>query len=136
MDGYAVKIDELGRLIEDLGTAADRMADANRKLAGGGAFGSLGNAELGKAGVDFEEAWGFGIGRLGDAAKEVTERLKTARERYQRIEQEFGAELGKIAPDPPISRPAGGWKFELPSDKGVVGGGITGGIKDVLGGDR
>ena len=98
MDGYAVKLGELGKLIEDLDTAADRMADANRKLAGGGAFGSLGNAELGKAGVEFEEAWGFGISRLGDAAKEVTERLKTAKQRYQRLEQEFGAELGKIAP--------------------------------------
>jgi len=94
MDGYAVKIDELGKLIEDLDTAADRMADANRKLGGGGAFGSLGNEELGKAGAEFEEAWSFGISRLGDAAMEVTERLKTAKQRYQRIEQEFGAELG------------------------------------------
>ncbi len=125
MDGYAVKIDALGKLIEDLDTAADRMADANRRLAGGAAFGSLGDAELGKAGAEFEQAWAFGISRLGEAAKDITERLKTAKQRYQRIEQDVGHALA--APIP---------RFELPSDKGVVGGGITGGIKDVLGGDR
>ncbi|WP_326956704.1 hypothetical protein [Amycolatopsis sp. NBC_01286] len=116
MDGYAVKVDELGKLIADLDTAADRMADANRKLGGGGAFGSLGNAELGRAGAEFEEAWGYGIGRLGDAAVGITERLKQAKGKYEQIEAQFGGELGKFGSD------------VFGSGDGPVGGGITGGM--------
>ncbi|MEU0530121.1 hypothetical protein [Amycolatopsis tolypomycina] len=125
MDGYAVKIDELGKLIGELDTAAGRMADANKKLGGGGAFGSLGTAELGKAGVEFEEAWGFGIGRLGEAASGVAERLKAAKEKYERIEAQFSGELdptGGVKGDHPrIGQPAGG----------PVGGGYTGGVPGI-----
>ncbi|GHG38710.1 MULTISPECIES: hypothetical protein [Amycolatopsis] len=135
MDGYAVKVDELGKLIDDLGTAADRMAEANKKLGGGGAFGSLGTVELGRAGVEFEEAWRFGIGQLGEAASEVTERLKVAKQKYEQIEAEFGGELGKLGPaggesaggvkgnHPRIGQPAGG----------PVGGGYTGGVPGIGG---
>jgi hypothetical protein len=119
VDGYAVKVEELGKLIGDLDTAADRMADANKKLGGGGAFGSLGNAELGKAGVEFEEAWGYGIGRLGEAAEGITERLKQAKQKYARIEAEFGGELRKFGSAVPGS------------GDGPVGGGITGGMPGI-----
>jgi len=122
VDGYAVKVDELGKLIDDLGTAADRMAEADKKLGGGGAFGSLGTAELGQAGVEFEEAWGFGIRRLGEAASGVTERLKVAKGKYEQIEAEFGGELGKFG------------SAVLGSEEGPVGGGYTGGITDLLNG--
>ncbi|WP_439384474.1 hypothetical protein [Amycolatopsis lexingtonensis] len=145
MDGYAVKADELGKLIGDLDTAAGRMADANEKLGGGGAFGSLGTAELGKAGVEFEDAWRFGIGRLGEAASEITERLKVAKEKYERIEAEFGEGLSKFGSavfgdgsDPGRSRgtyprvgPAVG---DVLGDDGMVGGGATGGITGILDG--
>ncbi|WP_410666742.1 hypothetical protein [Amycolatopsis sp. cmx-4-68] len=142
MDGYAVKVDELGKLIDDLGTAADRMADANKKLGGGGAFGSLGQADLGKAGEEFEEAWGYGIGRLGDAASEITERLKQAKQKYEQIEAQFGAELGKFGsavfgdgPDGPGE--TGGAKGNHPGldrpDGGPVGGGYTGGVPGIDG---
>lgn len=159
MDGYAVRVEELGRLIDDLGTAADRMADANKKLGGGGAFGSLGNADLGKAGVEFEEAWGYGIGRLGDAAAGITERLKQAKQKYERIEAEFGGELGKFGSAvlgegggmPGVGEPAdrddrpvgGGYTGGVPgigdlagseaagADVGPVGGGYTGGVPGI-----
>lgn len=121
MDGYAVKVDELGKLIEDLDTAAGKMTDANKKLGGGGAFGSLGTAELGKAGVEFEEAWGFGIGRLGEAASEVTERLKAAKQKYEQIEAQFGGELGKFG------------SAVLGSGDAPVGGGYTGGVRGIGG---
>lgn len=121
MDGYAVKVSELGKLVGDLDTAAARMTDANRKLGGGGAFGSLGTAELGKAGAEFEEAWGYGIGRLGEAASEITERLKRAKEKYERIEAEFGGELRKFG-------------SAVGYGDGPVGGGYTGGITDILNG--
>ncbi len=132
MDGYAVKVDELGKLIADLDTAADRMADANRKLGGGGAFGSLGNAELGRAGAEFEEAWGYGIERLGDAAAGITERLKQAKGKYEQIEAQFGGELGKFGSavfgsgDPPAG-------LDEPADRGdrPVGGGYTGGVAGI-----
>ena len=114
MDGYAVKVEELGELIDDLDTAASGMADANKKLGGGGAFGSLGTAELGKAGAEFEEAWGYGIGRLGDAAAEITERLREAKRKYEQIEARFGAELGRFG-----------------SGDGPVGGGYTGGVPGI-----
>ncbi|WP_328613013.1 hypothetical protein OHS18_28630 [Amycolatopsis sp. NBC_00355] len=119
MDGYAVKVEELGKLVDDLGTAADRMADANRKLGGGGAFGSLGHADLGRAGVEFEEAWGYGIGRLGDAAAGITERLRQAKGKYEQIEAEFGGKLGKFG------------SAVFGSGDGPVGGGITGGMPGV-----
>lgn len=119
MDGYAVKVEELGKLIGDLDTAADRMADANKKLGGGGAFGSLGHADLGKAGVEFEEEWGYGIGRLGDAAVGITERLKQAKQKYERIEAEFGGELGRFG------------SAGLGSGDGPVGGGVTGGMPGI-----
>ncbi|UOX87637.1 hypothetical protein MUY14_38920 [Amycolatopsis sp. FBCC-B4732] len=145
MDGYAVKADELGKLIDDLGTAADRMADANKKLGGGGAFGSLGNADLGKAGVDFEEAWGYGIGRLGDAASEITERLKRAKQKYEQVEAQFGGELAKLGTavlgDEPGGGPGTGTRGhysrvgqpsgEAPMGDGMVGGGVTGGVPGI-----
>ncbi len=124
--GYAVKVDELGKLIDDLGTAADRMAEADRKLGGGGAFGSLGTAELGQAGVEFEEAWAFGIDRLGEAASEVTERLKAAKQKYEQIEAQFGGELGKFGSAVLGDGPAGGEPAE-----GPVGGGYTGGVRGI-----
>jgi hypothetical protein len=119
VDGYAVKAEELGKLIGDLGTAADGMVDANRKLGGGGAFGSLGNADLGRAGVEFEEAWGYGIGRLGDAAVGITERLKEAKGKYERIEAEFGGDLEKFG------------SAVFGSGDAPVGGGVTGGMPGV-----
>ncbi|KDN23913.1 hypothetical protein [Amycolatopsis rifamycinica] len=135
MDGYAVKVDELGKLIDDLGTAADRMADANKKLGGGGAFGSLGTAELGKAGVEFEEAWGYGIGRLGEAASGIAERLKEAKEKYEQIEAQFGGELGKFGPSPVGGGHPGGARGHYPvvgqPAVGPVGGGYTGGVPGI-----
>jgi hypothetical protein len=146
VDGYAVKVDELGKLINDLDTAAGRMADANKKLGGGGAFGSLGTADLGKAGVEFEEAWGYGIGRLGDAASEITERLKQAKQKYEQIEAQFGGQLSKfgsaVLGDEPGDGPGTGTRGhysrvgqpsgEAPmGDGGMVGGGVTGGVPGI-----
>ncbi|OXM70368.1 hypothetical protein [Amycolatopsis vastitatis] len=133
MDGYAVKVDELGKLIDDLGTAAEKMADANKKLGGGGAFGSLGTAELGKAGVEFEEAWGYGIGRLGEAASDVTERLKQAKQKYEQIEAQFGDQLSKFG-----AAVLGEGGAPVGDGDGKVGGGVTGGVPgiDDLAGDR
>jgi hypothetical protein len=126
VDGYAVKVGELGKLIDDLGTAADKMADANKKLGGGGAFGSLGTAELGKAGGEFEEAWGYGIGRLGEAASDVTERLKQAKKKYEQIEAEFGDQLSKFG-----SAVLGGRGAPVGDRDGKVGGGVTGGVPGI-----
>ncbi|MEV6830909.1 hypothetical protein [Amycolatopsis sp. NPDC051102] len=153
MDGYAVKVDELGKLIDDLDTAAAKMTEANKKLGGGGAFGSLGTAELSQAGVEFEEAWGFGIGRLGEAASGVTERLKAAKQKYEQIEAQFGDQLGKfgaavLGDGPAGGEPTGGVKGNHPrigqpdggpvggghTGEGPVGGGATGGITDLLNG--
>ncbi|MGW3993066.1 hypothetical protein ACWEF6_06210 [Amycolatopsis sp. NPDC004772] len=140
MDGYAVKVEELGKLIGDLDTAADRMSSANKKLGGGGAFGALGTAELDKAGVEFEEAWRFGIARLGEAASEVTERLKAAKQKYEQIEAQFGGELAKFGSavfggDPPGGDPTGGVKGNHPRiaqpAEGPVGGGYTGGVPGI-----
>ncbi|MBE1576509.1 hypothetical protein ACFORH_05730 [Amycolatopsis roodepoortensis] len=136
MSGYTVKIAELGKLIGDLETGAGRMADANKKLSGGGAWGALGDEGLAKSGMDFEEAWEFGIGRLGEAAEGVTERLKKAQQKYQKMEEEFGGDLDKFAeliPDGSGPSP----RFPLGDDGGgPVGGGYTGGITDILGGGR
>jgi hypothetical protein len=146
VDGYAVKVGELGKLIDDLSTAADRMADANKKLGGGGAFGSLGTAELGQAGVEFEEAWGYGIGRLGEAASGISERLKAAKEKYEQIEAEFGEGLSKfgsavLGDGPADGRQPGGTRGTYPragqpigdvlGDDGKVGGGVTGGVPGI-----
>jgi hypothetical protein len=132
VDGYAVKVDELGKLIGDLGTAADRMADANKKLGGGGAFGSLGTAELGAAGVEFEEAWGYGIGRLGEAASEITERLKQAKQKYEQIEAQFGDQLSKFLSAAEFgSAVLGDGGAPIGDGDGKVGGGVTGGVPGI-----
>src|SRR4051812_31102340 len=102
------------------------MADANKKLGGGGAFGSLGTEELGKAGVDFEEAWGYGIGRLGEAASGVTERLKQAKQKYEQIEAQFGGQLSKFG-----SAVLGEGGAPGGDGDGQVGGGGTGGVPGV-----
>lgn len=135
MDGYVVKAGELGKLIGDLETAAGRMAGANEKLGGGGAFGSLGTAGLGRAGVEFEEAWGYGIGRLGDAASEVAERLKQAKRKYEQIEAEFGEGLSKFG-SAVLGEGGGSVSRGDLGDPGggMVGGGATGGITDLLNG--
>jgi len=117
MTGYTLQVDELGKLIGDLETAADRMSDANTKLATTSLFGLLGNGTLADAGGAFEEAWEFGIEKLGEAAEGVTERLKTAKTKYQELEEQFGGGLDKLG-------------------ETIPGGGYTGGIGDVLGGGR
>jgi DNA-binding protein YbaB len=68
MTGYTLQVDELGKLIGDLEAAADRMSDANTKLATTSLFGLLGNGTLADAGGAFEEAWEFGIEKLGEAS--------------------------------------------------------------------
>ncbi|WP_158881840.1 hypothetical protein [Amycolatopsis anabasis] len=124
MDGYQLQIDELGKLITDLETAADRMTDANKRLGGSRFFGELGNDRLGEAGGEFEDAWEYGIEQLGDSAEDVTERLKQAKGKYQELEAEYG-DLFQ------------GERFANTGEPdGKVGGGVTGGIQDILGGSR
>lgn len=147
MSGYTVKIEELGELIKNLETAADRIADANKKLAAHSTLGALGNETLASAGSSFEETWEYGISKLGEAAVQVTEGLVEAKKDYAHVEELHTEVLGKIGNNmdsPPLindmNSPAahGGSGATPPGEadapQGIPGGGYTGGIRDVLDG--
>ncbi|WP_215541414.1 hypothetical protein [Amycolatopsis sp. CA-230715] len=135
MDGYRLQIDELGKLIGELETAADRMTDANKQLSSFSGVSHLGSATLAKAGADFEESWDYGIEQLGKASEDITERLKKAKSKYEELERKYsdvfrsigGADGGKI-----VGADTGGGIVgapgELNSPPGPEGGGYTGGM--------
>lgn len=141
-DGYTVQIDELGKLIDNLDTAAERITQANKALAGHSFLGELGNEALGNSGMSFEDEWEYGIGKLGDAAEEVTDGLTEARKSYQKVEEMHAELFGDIADGletPPLITDENdpSTKGQLPdsdSSPGIVGGGYTGGIQDRLDG--
>ncbi|MFE0023074.1 hypothetical protein [Amycolatopsis sp. NPDC059021] len=127
MDGYRLQVDALGKLIGELRTAADDMAGANKQLSAARDLGGLGDPALGKAAREFEDTWEYGIGELGKAAGQVTERLERAKQRYQQVEDLYHKQLEEWSPD----------EFdEWSTDDGMVGGGYTGGIRGILAGGQ
>ncbi|TCP53119.1 excreted virulence factor EspC (type VII ESX diderm) [Tamaricihabitans halophyticus] len=87
MTGYAVHIQELGKLITGLENASEEITAANKTLAAQSTLGLLGNETLATAGEEFEETWEYGIEQLGEAAEGVTERLAEAKRNYQELEE-------------------------------------------------
>ncbi|MFD7921914.1 hypothetical protein ACFV3R_22130 [Streptomyces sp. NPDC059740] len=98
---YRVELDALGRLVTQLGEAADGMRDAMRELKDIGPKGA-GYADLEQACDDFQDKWGYGIKLIADATGGVAEGLSQTRKVYQQLEdqtsqmfQSGGQEVGK-----------------------------------------
>ncbi|MFI5757332.1 hypothetical protein [Streptomyces sp. NPDC051569] len=92
---YRVELEALGRLTEQLGNCADDMRAAMKLLKDFDPKGS-GFNELDKACDDFQESWGYGIGRIADATGGVTEGLIQTQKIYSALEEQI-AEGFKMA---------------------------------------
>lgn len=125
--GYKVKLEELGKLITTLEDGAQDVREANKTLAALGQLDMLGHESLKKAAHEFEEDWRYGLDKLDEAAAEVIERLRVAKRNYQELEEAnsdlFAAFDGAL----------GGQGGATPN---IPGGGATGSIRGVLGGER
>lgn len=82
---YKVELQALAQLVTQLGECADDMRAAMEQLKDIGPKNS-GYAELEAACDEFQEKWGYGIGRIADAASGVTEGLSETRKVYQELE--------------------------------------------------
>lgn len=102
-NGYQINIEELGGLINSLDLAAQNMTNATTALRNASAEG-LGNRAIDGAGKDFQERWGYGIGKIADAAGKMTESLHAARKDYQQTEdavaQLFPPQQAPLPPGP------------------------------------
>lgn len=141
--GYTVRIDELGQLIDNLDMAAERITAANNESGAHGVLGDLGNEALSNAGISFEDEWEYGIGKLGEAAEEVTDGLTETRKNYQEVEElhaeVFDTAAKEMASPPLINARNDPRTHARMSDSGeptgLVAGGFTGGIQERLDGD-
>ena len=87
MGGYRVDMPELGRFITDLSTAAEKISEANKRLREA-ELSARGNADIEKAGKDFQESWEYGTGKLAETTDKVTGLLRAAKEHYAQLEEE------------------------------------------------
>lgn len=86
MTYYRVELEALGRLTKQVRHCADDMREVMRLLKNIGPKGA-GHAELEKACDDFQDAWGYGIGLIADAADGISEGLSQTHRVYQETEQ-------------------------------------------------
>jgi hypothetical protein len=110
-DGYRLELGGMGRLIDQLAKAEDRMTKANNNLRNSTA-GDMGSRNVDKAGNDFQDRWEYGIGKLAESAGKMVEGLDATRKQYQQADQAtaeyFPAAAAAPAGDSQISRRMGG----------------------------
>lgn len=136
VSGYEVNIVELAKLIDVLKDGAEEVRDANKTLAAVGQLDMLGNDTLKGEAHGFEEKWRWGLDKLDEASDAVIERLESAKKNYEHLEEEYSGLFAGILPGGGGGPSGGG---TMPPGGGgtmpnVPGGGYTGGIEDVLGG--
>lgn len=95
MTDILVELESLAGLIGSLASSAEHMSSATGALKSV-ASADLGSGDLDSAAEDFQHKWGYGIGRISDAANKITDELRSAKSTYESIEQEAKAALEKL----------------------------------------
>jgi hypothetical protein len=95
--GYQVETGGMHGLVDTLDGAARSMADATGAL-GDAPPQNLGNAELDAAGRDFQKAWRFGIGQLGELTGHLSEQLGEVVRTYDDMERDAAEVFASEAP--------------------------------------
>jgi hypothetical protein len=110
-DGYRLDLGGMGRLIDQLANAEERMTKANNNLRASTAS-DMGSLNVDRAGSDFQDRWEYGIGKLAESAGKMVEGLAATRKQYQQADQAtaqyFPAAGATPATDSAISRRMGG----------------------------
>ncbi|WP_329121641.1 hypothetical protein [Streptomyces sp. NBC_01465] len=87
---YKVELEALSRLTRELSECADDMRSAMKLLKDFGPKGS-GFGELDKACDDFQDSWGYGIGKIADATGGITDGLAETHKIYSALEEQVAA---------------------------------------------
>jgi hypothetical protein len=85
-DGYRLSLSGMGKLIDQLAQAEDRMTKANNGLRSSTAQ-DLGSLVVDQAGGAFQDRWEYGIGKLAESARKMVDGLAATRKHYQDAEQ-------------------------------------------------
>jgi len=85
VSGYLVQVEELGKMIDDLTHAAERIAEANKRLRDATAE-ALGHESIDSAGKSFQERWEHGTKKIAEAAEKMVEGLEQTRNDYLAVE--------------------------------------------------
>lgn len=106
--GYQVDLGRMGTLISTLEQAKERMTSANAKLKGSSP-GELGSRDIDSAGGEFQDRWGYGIGKIAEFSGTVAEGLSKAKQVYadmeKKVADQFGKGMGTPASAPPAVAP-------------------------------
>ncbi|CAM4202931.1 hypothetical protein KIPE111705_44915 [Kibdelosporangium persicum] len=106
-DGYRLELGGMGRLIDQLARAEERMTKANDNLRASSAR-DLGSLTVDQAGNAFQDRWEYGIGKLAECAGKMVEGLGATRKQYQQAEQAISEYFPAGEGDSRISRRMGG----------------------------
>lgn len=97
--GFTIDLDEVGKLVETLEHAEERMTKATERLRDVGLL-DLGSPFLDKAAGEFQEDWEHGIGEIADLTGDITEGLRAAMKVYRQLDESvsdtFRGEQGKV----------------------------------------
>jgi hypothetical protein len=102
---FTVELEAMAALIRSLSTSADHMSSATGALKSASTS-DLGSEELDDAAEDFHDQWKYGIWRISQAARMVTDDLQTAKNGYEAVEQEAIAALQRIDAGLPPTAPS------------------------------
>jgi hypothetical protein len=106
-DGYRLELGGMGRLIDQLDRAEERMNRANDNLRDSSAK-DMGSFLIDQAGNAFQDRWEYGIGKLAECAGKMVEGLDATRKQYQQADQATAEYFPAGEGDSQISRRMGG----------------------------
>jgi hypothetical protein len=93
---FQVDLQELEQLISDLGSADQLMSDALNAMKSTGGSTSIGTSELDQACGDFQNAWQYGLGKLGDAIKGTLDGVKQNQKVYSQVENQVAQAMSQL----------------------------------------
>ncbi|TCO52813.1 hypothetical protein [Actinocrispum wychmicini] len=104
-EGYRLDLSGLGRLVDQLAHAEDRMNSANDSLRNAGVH-DLGSRDIDHAGAAFQDRWEYGTGKLAKAASKMVDGLDATKKQYNDAETNIAqyfpaAEAAPAAPATP-----------------------------------
>ncbi|MCE7007987.1 hypothetical protein LWC34_34970 [Kibdelosporangium philippinense] len=106
-DGYRLELGGMGKLIDQLAHAEERMTKANDNLRHSSAK-DMGSFLIDQAGNAFQDRWEYGIGKLAECTGKMVDGLDATRKQYQQADQATAEYFPGAQGDTQISRRMGG----------------------------